>query len=85
MTRRNAKKRLTRGSQVAHIRAETNSAEVLVLTIEEAAKILRVSTDSAYEAARRGEIPSLRIGRRVLVPKRALLYMIDGDGPDGTA
>ena len=83
MTRRNAKKRLTRGSQVAH-RAETSSAEVLVLTIEEAAKILRVSTDSAYEAARRGEIPSLRIGRRILVPKRALLYMIDGDGPDGT-
>jgi excisionase family DNA binding protein len=47
---------------VARSNAELASAEVLVLTIEEAAKLLRLSTDSAYEAARRGEIPTLRIG-----------------------
>jgi excisionase family DNA binding protein len=70
---------------VARSNAELASAEILVLTIEEAAKVLRLSTDSAYEAARRGEIPTLRIGRRVLVPKRALLNMIDGRGPGGTA
>jgi excisionase family DNA binding protein len=68
---------------VAQNRAE--SADVLVLTIGEAAKVLRLSIDSAYEAAKRGEIPTLRIGRRVLVPKRALLDMIDGRGPGGTA
>lgn len=38
------------------------------LTVEETARILRISRNSAYEAARTGEIPTIRIGKRVLVP-----------------
>ena len=48
----------------------------LVLTISEAAKLLRVGRNSAYEAARRGELPTLRIGRRLLVPRAALTDML---------
>ena len=44
----------------------------LVFTVEEAAQLLGISRSFAYEAARRGEIPSMRIGRRILVPKAAL-------------
>ena len=47
-----------------------------VFTIEEAAARLRISRGSAYEAARRGEIPVLRIGRRLLVPRLALDRML---------
>ena len=48
----------------------------LVLTIPEVAKLLRVGRNSAYEAARRGELPTIRIGHRLLVPKAALEEML---------
>jgi excisionase family DNA binding protein len=41
-------------------------------TIVEAAKVLGVGRNQAYEAARRGEIPTIRIGKRLLVPLAAL-------------
>lgn len=43
-----------------------------LLAVEECAAILGLGRSAAYEAVRRGEIPSLRIGRRVLVPLPAL-------------
>jgi excisionase family DNA binding protein len=48
------------------------------LTIEEAAKVLRISRASAYEAARRGELPTVRIGKRLLVPQAALDRLLSG-------
>lgn len=47
-------------------------SDVLVLTVEEAAKVLRIGRSAAYEAARRGELPSVRIGRSLRVPRAAL-------------
>ena len=47
-----------------------------VLTPEEAAKVLRIGRNAAYEAIQRGDIPSVRIGRRILVPKVALQRML---------
>ena len=45
----------------------------LVYTIEEVAALLQIGRNQAYQAARRGEIPVLRIGpRRMVVPKAAL-------------
>lgn len=52
-----------------------------VLTVREAAELLRLGTNSVYEAARRGELPSVRIGRRLLVPKAGLLRLLDGGPP----
>ena len=48
-----------------------------VLDIAEAAKLLGISRNSAYEAAARGELPTIRIGRRLLVPKLALERMLE--------
>jgi excisionase family DNA binding protein len=50
-----------------------------VLTINEVAALLRISRGSAYAAAKRGEIPTIRIGRRLLVPPAALQRMLAGD------
>lgn len=53
--------------------------EKVILTVDEVAEILRISRASAYEACRRGEIPTIKIGRRVLVPRKGLDRLIAGD------
>lgn len=50
------------------------------ISVAEAAAVLRISTKSGYAAANRGEIPTLRLGARVLVPVPALLRLL-GDDP----
>jgi excisionase family DNA binding protein len=52
----------------------------LTYTLNEAARRLGISRALAYEAAHRGELPVCRIGRRVLVPRAALLRLLE-DGP----
>lgn len=47
------------------------------ISVERAGSIFRISRASAYEGVRTGEIPSIRIGRRILVPMAALLRMLD--------
>lgn len=51
----------------------------LTLTIDETARELGISRGSAYEAARRGELPTIRIGRRLLVPVAALSALLAGN------
>jgi excisionase family DNA binding protein len=51
--------------------------ERLTLTVEEAAESLGISRAFAYEAVARGEIPCIRIGRRVLIPKIALDKLLE--------
>lgn len=72
--------------EVAGLRAEAGSqagppldpAGSQLLTVAETAKVLGIGRSAAYGAARRGEIPSLRLGRRVLIPKRALSSLLAG-------
>jgi excisionase family DNA binding protein len=47
-----------------------------VFTVLEVAKILRIGYGSAYLAIARGEVPSVRVGRRILVPRYALEQML---------
>jgi excisionase family DNA binding protein len=39
---------------------------------------LGIGRNQAYEAAHRGEIPSIRIGKRILVPVAALDRLLNG-------
>ena len=50
----------------------------LTLTVDETAKILGVGRNSAYEAIARGEIPVVKVGKRLLVPKAALEKLLNG-------
>ncbi|MBD8869293.1 helix-turn-helix domain-containing protein [Nocardioides donggukensis] len=47
--------------------------------VDTAARFLGVSRDSAYQAARTGELPTIRIGHRLLVPVPRLLAMVGHD------
>jgi excisionase family DNA binding protein len=49
----------------------------LTLTVEQAATRLGICRNSAYAAAARGEIPTIRIGRVLRVPIRAFEKMLD--------
>jgi len=49
----------------------------LVLSVTEAAELLGISRGLAYELARTGQLPSLRLGRRVVVPRAALLTWLE--------
>jgi len=51
-------------------------AERLVWTVEEAGRMLGVSRAHAYELVARGELPHLRLGRRVVVPKHAIELLL---------
>lgn len=46
------------------------------LTVEETAHIMRLSRMSTYRAIKAGEIPSIRVGRRILVPTAALQQLL---------
>jgi excisionase family DNA binding protein len=54
-------------------------------TVEEAAEILGIGRSAAYAAAARGELPVLRVGRRVLVPLAALERLLRGESDVKTA
>ena len=50
--------------------------EKLTLTVDETAKCLGIGRNSAYEAIARGEIPVIKVGKRLLVPKAALELLL---------
>lgn len=49
-----------------------SSAGRLVWTVEEAGVLLGISRAHAYELVARGDLPHIRLGRRIVVPKIAL-------------
>jgi hypothetical protein len=56
-------------------------AEGLVTSVEIAGEALGLRRGAAYEAARRGVLPVIKISqRRWVVPVAALLRVVDGDG-----
>lgn len=50
-----------------------------ILTVEQTAKLLGISRGLAFTAVRAGDIPSIRIGRRILVPRDRLRQMLGLD------
>jgi excisionase family DNA binding protein len=50
------------------------------MTVPEAGKILGLGRNAAYEAARRGDIPVIRIGKLLHVPMAAFHNMLEQAG-----
>jgi len=53
-------------------------ADNATCTVEQAARVLGIGRTAGYDAARRGDLPTIRIGRRVLVSVPALLGLLLG-------
>lgn len=61
-----------------------NDVESAVLSVGECAKLLRISRGSAYQACLTNEIPHIKIGRRILIPRRSIEKMLEGNSQAGT-
>jgi len=57
---------------------QTDDREPLVISVKEAARLLRLGRNQAYDAVRTGQLPSIRVGRRILVPWGPLKRLVDG-------
>lgn len=53
----------------------------LTLTVNEAAKMLGISRGLAYQMVKMGKIPSVRFGKRILVPRSALEKLLAESKP----
>ncbi len=52
-----------------------------VLTVDEAARLLRVNRKTLYDAVRAGEVPGVvRLGRSIRIGRDALLRWMEGNG-----
>ena len=51
--------------------------EKLTLSVEEMGELLGVSRQTAYNLIHRADFPTLRIGKRVLIPKKQLEAWMD--------
>jgi len=54
-----------------------NQTESVLLRVEEVAEMLALGRSKVYEMTNAGELPVVRIGTAVRVPKKCLLELID--------
>jgi excisionase family DNA binding protein len=52
------------------------------LTVAEAGRLLRLGRYATYEGCRTGQIPSVRIGRRLIIPRDRLRLLLEGGHGD---
>lgn len=55
-------------------------SETLTMSVPEAGKLLGIGTSTAFRLAKDGTIPTLRLGRKIRVPKTALDKMLANAG-----
>jgi excisionase family DNA binding protein len=67
------------GQTLIRTREDTMQPDRVTLTmsVPEAADLLGISRAFAYVLVARGDLPGLRLGRRVVVPRRALEQLIE--------
>ena len=62
---------------------EPGMVERQTYSLEEVATILGISRGLTYAAAKAGKIPTIRIGRRLVVPRGAFTRLLENEGSGG--
>jgi excisionase family DNA binding protein len=72
------------GSNLTVLSSRTNLSEQtgksLTFSASEVAKLLGIGKNTVYEATHTGQIPNIRWGKRILIPKVALMKMLEEAG-----
>ena len=53
-------------------RPRTDAQQPMLLTVTEAARLLRISRNLCYELIAQKQLPHIRLGRRILLPRYGL-------------
>ena len=78
MTEGDAEPRTDRVHDMPSLRASTRAT----LTVAEVAELLEVDVRTVSRAARDGQLPSIEVGRRILIPREPLLALLTGGQPE---
>jgi excisionase family DNA binding protein len=62
------------------IPSTTDDDKRLTYEVPEAGALLGLSRNASYEAAKRGDLPTIRIGKLIRVPKLAFQQMLERAG-----
>ena len=60
-----------------NLTSDADQPQKTMLSVEEAGEMLGISRQLAYQLANRDDFPCLRIGRRLLIPRRKLIEWVD--------
>lgn len=71
----------TAGANPPEAGRQEPAASRLAMSVEEASRALGISTWLGYELVAKGVIPSIRLGRRIIVPRAALERWLAGGSP----
>jgi excisionase family DNA binding protein len=65
--------------QGATMTKEHHKDEAMTLSVEHAARLIGISRTTAYRMVQSGELPAVRVGRRVLILKKPLMEMLEAE------
>lgn len=57
----------------------TGVMERQTVSVSEAAKILGIGRQTAYDLVALGKLPYVRLGKRILIPRKALDRLLEGN------
>jgi excisionase family DNA binding protein len=59
-----------------------SNEQPLTLSPKQAAPMVPMGINQFYAAVRQGEVPSIRIGRKIRIPRKAFLNWLNGQPQD---
>ncbi|MGH9212211.1 MAG: helix-turn-helix domain-containing protein [Acidimicrobiales bacterium] len=59
---------------------DSDSVSKLTVSVDEAAEMLGVSPGLVYVMVRKKQLRAIRLGRRILIPRRAVEALVQADG-----
>jgi excisionase family DNA binding protein len=65
--------------QGATMTKEHHKDEAMTLSVEHAARLIGISRTTAYRMVQSGELPAVKVGRRVLILKKPLMEMLEAE------
>ncbi len=74
---------MNQSPQTEYQTLQKDSNDSLVLTVGETEKLRRLSKTTVYDQIRQGSIPSIRMGKRILIPRVALMRKLEEAGKVG--
>ena len=54
--------------------------EADVLTVTDVARLLKIGKNNAYDLIKKGDIPAIKLGRKIIVPKNSLIEFLLDEG-----